>query len=398
MLEAGKNIWRYAGIFTGKCFRNRNIIVVSEGEVKHYPISSKLQLLAIAGTIGFISWASYSTGSYFSSQSILEEKQRKIESTALLNRRMEREFALLKRDLQKIQGNTETLDEYEQFVLQQHSNRINTFQGDTTLRGFNDDNLSRLNANMLQERIDYLEEVVDQMKSERDVFVSAIRARTQEQVVAFEDIISATGLKVASLTKHPQAKLKIKEIQQSAEESTFASLDLSHQGGPYIPESPVSFTQDEEALFQQLDQMMLLSDIVATIPTARPMENAHTTSTFGRRVDPITKRWAVHKGLDFVGNANNKVKSTAEGVVTFAGRQGAYGNLIEIEHGYGIRTRYAHLGKILVAEGQTIEKGQTIGIQGNTGRSTGSHLHYEVRFNSAAMNPKKFIEAGDYVF
>lgn len=147
-----------------------------------------------------------------------------------------------------------------------------------------------------------------------------------------------------------------------------------------------------------INTMMLLSDIMHVLPLEAPLKDYRLSSPFGRRVDPLNKRWALHKGLDFVGAYGAKVYATAPGVVTFAGRNSGYGNLVEVDHGYGISTRYAHMKSILVAEGDKVEKGDVVGLQGNTGRSTGSHLHYEVRFNRTALNPKKFIEANGDVF
>ena len=114
------------------------------------------------------------------------------------------------------------------------------------------------------------------------------------------------------------------------------------------------------------------------------------SSYFGTRIDPFTKQPRSHIGIDFVGPVNSKIHATAAGTVTLVkhSRKG-YGNEIVIDHLYGHETRYAHLNEIMVTEGQKIERGQLIGIMGNTGRSTGTHLHYEVRFNKQPINPIK---------
>jgi murein DD-endopeptidase MepM/ murein hydrolase activator NlpD len=116
------------------------------------------------------------------------------------------------------------------------------------------------------------------------------------------------------------------------------------------------------------------------------------SSYYGVRQDPFTHRRKLHKGLDFVGPRNTNIFSTANGIVTLAkhSRRG-YGNEIVIDHGYGYSTRYAHLNQILVTEGQKIERGELIGFMGNTGRSTGTHLHYEVRFQNRPVNPLYFF-------
>jgi len=116
------------------------------------------------------------------------------------------------------------------------------------------------------------------------------------------------------------------------------------------------------------------------------------SSYYGVRVDPFTLRRKSHMGIDFVGPRNTKIFSTAKGIVTLAkhSRRG-YGNEIVIDHGYGFSTRYGHLNKILVTEGQKIERGELIGFMGNTGRSTGTHLHYEVRLQNRPVNPLYFF-------
>ena len=398
MLKASKKIQRHAKRFSSRYFRNRNVIVVCEGGVKHYPVSSTLQVLGICTVMGVLSWVSYSTGSYLAAETILQEKERKIELTTLEKRRMEEQFALLRQDLMKLNEKTDTLDNYDQFVLKQQ----NHMALDKPTDALDDQNqkLSNLSRNLLQERVDYLEGVVDELKTERETLVSSIRTRTRDQITVFEDIIHHTGLNLAKLSKAPKPKVKVKQVVEPAEDDDLAASedDFGHQGGPFIPEEPAKIRKDEARLFLDLDNMVMLSDIVQALPLAKPLKNARVTSTFGRRRDPINRGLALHKGMDFVGKNNSRVQATADGKVISAGRSGAYGFLIEINHGYGVSTRYAHMKQLLVKEGSFVKKGQYIGVQGNTGRSTGSHVHYEVRFNNSAMNPEKFITAERNVF
>lgn len=400
MSQPKKTIWRYFNPLNSKLFRSRNVIVVSEGEVKHYPISSRLQLLVLLTVMGGVTWGSYSTGSYFAAQSILEEKERKIETTTLVNRRIEEQYGLLRRDLDRLQSKDSELSEYERFVLSQHSAKkeLPTEQGVDLDAG----ELTNISQNLLQDRIDYLEGLVEQLKTDRETLVGSIRERTKEQITAFKDIIDNTGLRVARLTKTQEAKAKAKEIETANAKAAEQGEGYTNQGGPYVPENPTAvmlgLEDDEQRMVGELNEMLLLSEIIQALPLSTPLREYRLTSPFGRRVDPITKRWALHKGLDFVGDYGDDVVATAAGTVTHADRNGAYGYMVEIDHGYGLTTRYAHLKKILVAEGDAVDKGDVVGLQGNSGRSTGTHLHYEVRFNRAALNPKKFIEAGSDVF
>jgi murein DD-endopeptidase MepM/ murein hydrolase activator NlpD len=118
------------------------------------------------------------------------------------------------------------------------------------------------------------------------------------------------------------------------------------------------------------------------------------TSNFGYRRDPVTRRVAVHTGQDFGGPRNAPVLATASGRVVESGRAGAYGIMVAVDHGMGISTRYAHLRRAMVRTGQKVRVGQQVGIMGNTGRSTGAHLHYEVRVDGEPLDPAKFLTAG----
>jgi murein DD-endopeptidase MepM/ murein hydrolase activator NlpD len=134
------------------------------------------------------------------------------------------------------------------------------------------------------------------------------------------------------------------------------------------------------------------------IPLITPTEVGAVSSGYGARVDPFNEQLAFHSGVDFSGPLGSDVRATAPGIVVFAGPRGAYGNTVEVDHGYGVRTRYGHLSKILVQIGARLDKGATVGRLGSTGRSTGPHVHYEVWYDDAVTDPSKFIKAGQYVF
>ena len=133
------------------------------------------------------------------------------------------------------------------------------------------------------------------------------------------------------------------------------------------------------------------------LPLSRPTQHTAQTSGFGVRSDPFTGRPAFHAGQDFAGPIGTPIHSTAPGIISFTGVRTGYGNTIEIDHGHGFKTRYAHLSAIGVTVGEHVALGQRIGAMGSTGRSTGPHLHYEVWVDGRPQNPKRFLEAGDYV-
>src|SRR5262249_16884889 len=124
-----------------------------------------------------------------------------------------------------------------------------------------------------------------------------------------------------------------------------------------------------------------------SIPSMQPVHNLNFSSNFGVRSDPFRGVAAMHAGVDIPGPLGTPVYATADGIIARAGRASGYGNLVEINHGKGIETRYGHLSKILVTPNTRVHRGQLIALMGSTGRSTGSHLHYEVRIDGRAVNP-----------
>ena len=147
-----------------------------------------------------------------------------------------------------------------------------------------------------------------------------------------------------------------------------------------------------------LSDMQALSSSEAAIPLSHPTgPGVRETSGFGARSDPFSGEPAYHPGQDFAGAYGSAIYVTAPGVVSFAGQRNGYGNTVEVDHGHGFKTRYGHLSAISVLVGQRVAVGQRIGAMGSTGRSTGTHLHYEVWVNGRPENPLRFVKAGDYV-
>lgn len=145
------------------------------------------------------------------------------------------------------------------------------------------------------------------------------------------------------------------------------------------------------SLFNAWQQMDGPEAQAIAIPSRRPVDQMRLTSSFGTRSDPFNGRRARHNGIDIPGPLGTPIYATADGVIGRAQRLGGYGNYVEIDHGNAIQTRYGHLSVISVASGQRVRRGDVIGMMGSTGRSTGSHLHYEVRIAGAPVNPIPFV-------
>lgn len=176
--------------------------------------------------------------------------------------------------------------------------------------------------------------------------------------------------------------------------SRFVRQSRLAMGGPYEPVG-----QDSDPAFRQLftswTKVSTLEQGMLSVPALKPVRNFALTSGFGVRYDPFNGGAAMHSGIDMAGPVGEPIYATADGVVEKAGWGGGYGNMIDIGHGRGIETRYGHLSKILVTEGQHVKRGDLIARMGSTGRSTGSHLHYEVRIDGHAVNPVPFLQSAE---
>ncbi len=149
---------------------------------------------------------------------------------------------------------------------------------------------------------------------------------------------------------------------------------------------------DRSEKFTAIESMLLDSNIQAQIlPEGSPVTGGWTSSLFGWRTDPISGKKGFHDGIDFAGRTGSNVSSVAAGIVTWSGKDSGYGRMVEISHGNGYVTRYAHNKKNLVAVGDKVEKGQKIAVMGSSGRSTGPHVHFEVVHNGRHVNPRKFV-------
>jgi len=184
------------------------------------------------------------------------------------------------------------------------------------------------------------------------------------------------------------------------------------QGGPLIHASrPLAANELEREIDRLAELVDLRRDALTALesqlmerrikttllPTIVPIDSNRVGSTFGRRLDPIAGVGAMHEGIDFVADPGTPVIASAGGVVVSAEFHPQYGNLIEIDHGNDFSSRYAHLSKLSVKPGQIVKRGQLIAASGNTGRSTGPHLHFEVRFKGVAQNPERFLQSGTQV-
>ncbi|MCA3627902.1 MAG: peptidoglycan DD-metalloendopeptidase family protein [Methylobacterium sp.] len=216
-------------------------------------------------------------------------------------------------------------------------------------------------------------------------------------------VIAATGLGLDRFERNPEprAEAKLKSPDGKPAEPLLlrdVSPPQSGLGGPLLPPTGLESGNAFDIHLVRADRALLRAGnsqaVLNRLPLARPLSTEHDiTSGFGTRLDPFTRGLAMHSGIDFRAPTGAAVRATAPGKVIEAGYNGGYGRMVEIDHGNGLSTRYAHLSSIQVGEGDVIRAGQVIGTVGSTGRSTGPHLHYEVRIDDDATDPMRFLRA-----
>lgn len=220
----------------------------------------------------------------------------------------------------------------------------------------------RLNLKVASLELDNAKQAAD-FKAEKEGLISSAISELNERSELIEQIMGSIGI----------------ELPDTSPE------DAKNSGGPYIREQE----SDHDDLLYRADKYL---SAIRNIPFGRPLQNTSISSRFGKRKDPVNGKSGFHTGIDFRGQRGDKVYATADGVVKKAFKNGGYGNYVTIDHGNGYTTSFAHLDRYLVKRGERVSRGQIIGLVGNTGRSTGPHLHYEICLDKKPINPYQFMK------
>lgn len=202
-------------------------------------------------------------------------------------------------------------------------------------------------------------------KEERDLLLSTAVSELNARSEFIENVISNIGIKV---------KAKNKATQKNS-------------GGPYIAAEKA----DYDDLLYKADNYL---KTIQALPLGKPVPGS-VSSWFGKRKDPLNNKRAFHSGIDFRGRRGDPVRATADGKIAFAGNNGSFGKFVKIDHGNGYTTSFAHLHNYHVKKGDYVTRSQTIGLVGNSGRSTGTHLHYEIAYKGKPINPTKFMKVAN---
>lgn len=360
------------------CFPEREFFMRSEGQVRFIRISSRLQIIAaMAATalllIWLVSMAAMAIAQYTAQRDKL----------ALLNR--EAEVASAENRVSAYRDSIDSVA--SDLARRQHfiENMVEAHLGDLPT----DAKAGETVSNSGKETADTVRKVSALVPGASGL------ARMEARQIAFVERLTRLADRRAAKASETIRKLGLNP------NAMLASLNnRAAEGGPLLKlatSADGSLDPRFQRMGMSLARMEALERGLAGIPQVLPASLDFISSGFGYRADPFTGGAAFHAGLDFRGPVGAPIHAAAKGVVSFAGVRQGYGNCIEISHGNGLMTRYAHMSRFVAHIGQKVTAGEVVGAIGNTGRSTGPHLHFEVRINDRPVNPRPFLEAAPHV-
>lgn len=316
----------------------------------------------------FVIWFFYASFFYFKNMEIIDSKNNSIRELSSANLELKDDinnFAWLFSNIKSYLYSLNLYDRFEEFETASFDRGLSTINDDFL------DNKSYNDVVPVLARIDKETNNIDNLIGSR--------------VTNVENLIAKTGINKDSVKNIYTVNYLNNEQEYSSNEYLISK------------DSVVKKTNFDD-INKKIDYLNYLESFVNSMPLTNPMDTYRITSRFGDRPDPFEKNTRFHRGLDIAGPTNSKVKATADGVVTYAGERRGYGNYVKIRHENSITTEYAHLKSIAVKVGDAVKRGDLLGLQGNTGRSTGTHLHYEIRVDNEVKDPRDFIKAGDRIF
>lgn len=218
--------------------------------------------------------------------------------------------------------------------------------------------------------------------------------------------LDAQSQRLAKLAGEKDAKASKKPNLKPTNNLQPDNLLPANRGGPLINARPMTELDLQAAILELTKAVDARDDAMSSIeakvlqqsvlkdmlPNSSPIGAAYNSSSYGWRIDPFNGNKAFHEGLDFTANSGTPIRAAADGIVSVAELTHAYGNMVKIDHGAGLETRYAHASKLMVKAGERVVKGQVVALVGSTGRSTGPHLHYEIRLNGNPLDPRQYLQ------
>ncbi len=393
-----------------RVFPERQIYHRSGGQVRYVSLSPSRQAAMALGAVGLAGWCVYATGAV-----LLEGPQQSAQSAEVERLQAKYDRWLNEARAQAAAAQAQ-LDErtsaFERATSEFESRHevlrsLLEYAGGSSLTAAAHP-IERDGARILmQASIDEAEPRVSRAVSAEPYQVQTVgfRARVERLETDQEQALAELEDSVATRSEQIRGVLRLTGVSMSGLTDSAAG----GQGGPLVPQDLVdylrnanlnpAFTNRVTQVAARVQESRRLEQIAGATPLAPPVAVEYReTSGFGPRVDPFTGRPAFHAGLDLAAFDRAPVVATSPGTVSFAGVKSGYGYLVEIDHGHGFKTRYGHLRDIQVQRGESVVIGQRIGSMGSTGRSTGTHLHYEVWFRGRVYDPVNFLRAGRHVY
>ena len=384
---------------------DKEIIFRSGGRAMVFNISHRLQVWMLMLLAALICWSGYNYYYYHVSAKIIHRKDKELDKTRDAYIDLMSDVSALQSNLKEVMASVEEagngleeINNYKETALLVEDKIKKITDEDWVNQEQVEEKITKKEA-LLQKDIalqenNVLKQKISQLGAKLEDLQKNVKGLESAEVAILDKIEKLSGQEIDKI------KDTLAEINKSLKNQKQYFNPLSNikdgQGGTYLPIKDIEISpalQDKiSSTFKQIELLDNYKAAFANVPLGAPVYRYHLSSTFGGRSDPFKNTLARHKGLDMSAAQGSRVSAPAAGRVVSAGFQNnGYGNLVEIRHGNGFSTKYAHLHKIYVKKGDTVEYNQAIGEVGRTGRATGSHLHYEVLYNGRNVNPLTFV-------
>jgi murein DD-endopeptidase MepM/ murein hydrolase activator NlpD len=376
-----KGAWGRAQATTKRCFPEHQLYFRTNGNVRYFTVSTRSQVAAVSVTALVAGWLVFASSSFWLNNDALLDKERALANQKQQMAMMQGRINALKTDISDLKTHVSLsagrLQQRQNFLQQLISGHVKADAKTAQLAPVDQhaDNATPLTREQQAALRDY-----NKLENEQLAFVGNASKATEARYEQLDGLLRRLGLSAETLTR-------------ASTGTTYTGM-----GGPLVKASfeRGSYSTLEpqfKDLYMSWTKLDLLQKAMLSIPAFLPTTNFSFTSGFGYRYDPFNGGTALHSGVDMAGPVGTPIMASADGTIVKAGWANGYGNMVEVDHGRGLTTRYGHLSAINVAVGDHVTQGNQVGAMGSTGRSTGSHLHYEVRINGNAVNPMPFLEA-----
>ncbi|WP_392343303.1 M23 family metallopeptidase [Pseudoalteromonas prydzensis] len=371
--------------FYHKLFPARQLLIRQNGEVKHVILAPWLQVSAVVVVLIALAWLAVSTLQIYSQTNKISD----IEQNQLSK---QQQWQLQKQQQQQqYEKQLAQLAELEQkhALLQSMIDSLPESMSNPT-----EDAATIENVAPNEQQDDFHEPLVDE-KNPQNAQANLLSVEQRFAQLDAHYLKSFLQIEQQVELRHQDilTMLKGAGLDSALARNLDGDMTETAQGGPLDLFDESKIPAEFLVIADKLLALNKLENLLSELPQTLPAANYYISSSFGLRKDPVNKRHAYHKGVDLAGWHKTEIFAPADGTVLRAGRNGGYGNFIELQHKNGFVTRFGHLNKINVKKGQTVTKNDVIGLMGSTGRSTGTHLHYEVLLNDKHVNPVKITKA-----